>query len=100
MILLRMYKTDHKFEKYFDIMDGKLLRSFVNVRMCNNILPIEKGRWLGLTTENVLLCNTNEVGDECHCTFNVLFSLKIEIQFYLQGDVETQIMYTVHKRKP
>ena len=26
----RMYKTDHKFEKYVDIIDGKLIRSFVN----------------------------------------------------------------------
>ena len=42
----RMYKTDHKFEKYFDIIDGKLLRSFVNFKMCNNGLPIEIGRWL------------------------------------------------------
>jgi len=25
-----MYKTDHKFEKYVDIIDGKLIRSFVN----------------------------------------------------------------------
>ena len=40
----RMYKTDHKFEKYFDIIDGKLW-SFVNFRMCNNALPIERGRW-------------------------------------------------------
>ena len=40
-----MYKTDQTFEKYFDIIDGKLLRSFVNFRMCN-VLPIEKGCWL------------------------------------------------------
>ena len=42
----RMYKTDHTFEKYFDIIEGKLLRSFVNFRMCNNVLPIVKGGWL------------------------------------------------------
>ena len=40
----RMYKTDRKFEKHFDIIDGKLLRSFVNFKMCNNGLPIERGR--------------------------------------------------------
>ena len=39
----RMYKTDHKFEKYFDIIDGKL---FCKFRMCNNVLPIERGLWL------------------------------------------------------
>ena len=48
----RMYKTDHKFEKYFDIIDGKLLRSFVNFRMCNNVLPIERGRWLRQDVNN------------------------------------------------
>jgi len=64
----RIYKTDHKFEKYFDIIDGKLLRSFVNFRMCNNVLPIEKGRWKrqDINNRNCTLCNTNEVGDECH----------------------------------
>jgi len=52
----RMYKTDHRFDKYFDIIDGKLLRSFVNFRMCNNVLPIEKvvGYDKILPTENVL----------------------------------------------
>jgi len=49
-----MYKTDHKFEKYVDIIDGKLIRSFVNFWMCNNVLPIEKGYDKILTTENAL----------------------------------------------
>jgi len=61
----RMYKTDHKFEKYFDIIDGKLLRSFVNFKMCNNGLPIEIGRWLRQDINN-RKCTTNEVGDRCH----------------------------------
>ena len=64
----RMYKTDHTFEKYFDIIEGKLLRSFVNFRMCNNVLPIVKGGWLrqDINNRKCTLCNTNEVGDECH----------------------------------
>ena len=66
-----MYKTGHKFEKYFDIIDGKLLRSFVNCLMCNNVLPIEKSRWLrqDINNRKCTLCNTNEVGDECHYIF-------------------------------
>ena len=66
-----MYKSDHKFEKYFDIIDGKLLRSFENFRMCNNVLPIEKGRWLrhDINKRKCTLCNTNEVGEECHYIF-------------------------------
>ena len=36
--------------------------------MCNNILPIEKCRWLrqDINNRKCTLCNTNEVGDECH----------------------------------
>ena len=33
--------------------------------MCNNVLPIETGRWL----RQEYVCNTNEVGDECHYIF-------------------------------
>ena len=46
MFLYRMYKTEHKFEKYFDFIDGKLFSFFVNFRMCDNVLPIERDRWL------------------------------------------------------
>ena len=36
--------------------------------MCNNVLPIEKSRWLRqyINNRKCTLCNTNEVGDECH----------------------------------
>ena len=58
------------------MLDVKLLRSLVNFRMCNNILPIERGRWLrqDINNRTYTLCNTNEVGDECHCTLNVFFT--------------------------
>ena len=51
------------------------LQSFVNFRLCNNYLPIEKGRWLGLyrNERKCHLCNMNDVGDEYHymlkCTY-------------------------------
>ena len=66
-----MYKTDHEFEKYFNLFDGKRLRSFVNFKMCNNVLRIERGRWLRQDVNNrkCTLCNTKEVGDECHYIF-------------------------------
>ena len=36
--------------------------------MCNNYLPIEKGRWLGIARNDrkCTLCNLNEIGDEFH----------------------------------
>jgi len=47
------------------------IKIFVNFRMCNNVLPIEKGRWLWQDIKNrkCTLCNTNEVGDECQYIF-------------------------------
>ena len=48
-----MYKTDHKFENYFDIIDGKLLKYFVNL---TTFYPYKKvvGYDKILTTETVL----------------------------------------------
>jgi len=43
-----------------------MVNSFVNFRMCNNVLPIERA---SLVTTICTLCNTNEVGDECHYIF-------------------------------
>jgi len=39
--------------------------------MCNNVLRIEKGRWLrqDINNRKCTLCNTNEVGNACHYTF-------------------------------
>ena len=61
MFYHRMYKTDIKFESYFDIIDGKLLRSFVNCLMCNNVLPKERGRWLrqDINNRKCTLSNTD-----------------------------------------
>ena len=56
------------------MLDVKLLRSLVNFRMCNNVLPIERGRWLrqDINNRRYTLCNTNEVDDECHYIFKCL----------------------------
>ena len=88
----RIDKTDHTFEKYFDIIDGKLLRSFVNfIRFTYRKRCSPKMYSYVILMKQVM---------SVIVLLNVLFSLKIEVQFYLQDDVETQIMYTVHKIKP
>ena len=65
--------------------------------MCSNVLPIEKGCWLrqDINNRTCTLCNTDVVGGVI-ILLNVLFSLKIEIQYYLQDCVEPQlcILYT------
>ena len=40
----RMFKVEHKFEKYLDILECNFLNSLINFRMCNNYLRVEKGR--------------------------------------------------------
>jgi len=39
--------------------------------MCNNYLPVEKGRWYrqDLINRKCRLCNLNEIGDEFHYLF-------------------------------
>jgi len=43
-----------------------------------------------LTTEQVLLFNTNEIGNECRYIFKCAFSPKIYVQFYLLDFTKTQ----------
>jgi len=59
----RMFKGEHKFEKYLDILEGKFLKSFTNFRMCNNDLPVEKD----VVNRKYHACNLNEIGDKFHC---------------------------------
>ena len=68
MQITECLRLTHKFEKYLDILEGKFLNSFINFRMCNNYLPVEKGRWYkqGLINRKCPLCNLNELGNEFH----------------------------------
>jgi len=53
-------------KKYLDISEGKFLNYFINFRMCNNYLPVEKGRLYkqDLINRKCRLCNLNEIGDD------------------------------------
>ena len=42
----RIFKSEHKFEKYLITLPTKLRSTFKNFRLCNNMLPIETWRWL------------------------------------------------------
>ena len=44
----RIYKIEHELEQFYLNVDANVVSSLVNFRLCNNHLPIEKGRWLGL----------------------------------------------------
>jgi len=63
-----IYKTEHQLESFYLDLPVKFLHVFGNFRLCNNYLPIEKGRWLGFERNDrkCQLCNLNEIGDEYH----------------------------------
>jgi len=67
----RMYKNEHKYETYLDILPCFYRQHFVNFRMCNNVLPIEKLRWSNIdrNERKCKICNLNEIGDEYHYLF-------------------------------
>ena len=62
------YKFEHRFEEFYNILDGKLLQSFINFIMCNNHLLIEKGSWQGIPRHHRVcnICNSNKLADEFH----------------------------------
>ena len=67
----RMFKFEHKFEKFYNTLDGKVLQCIINFRFGNNLLPIEKGRWSGKerSERKCKMCFLSEVGDEFHYLF-------------------------------
>ena len=67
----RIYKTDHKYEHYLDVLPIFNAQSLINFRMCNNHLPIEKLRWSNIerTQRFCHVCNSDEIGDEYHYLF-------------------------------
>ena len=65
-------------------LEGNFLNYFINFRMCNNYLPVEKGRWCKQDHINrkCPLCNLNEIGDEFHYLFKCHFLQTIELLLY------------------
>ena len=54
----RIFKTQHELESYLCNLPEKYVNCLVNYRMCNNRLPMETGRWVGLE-RNQRVCNLN-----------------------------------------
>ena len=67
----RVFKSVHKFESYLVDLPPKLRKCFINFRLCNHTLPIEKGRWHNIdrNLRKCNLCLKNEIGDEFHYAF-------------------------------
>ena len=70
-VYYRIFKTQHVLENYLCTLPEKYVNYIVNYRMCNNRLPVETGRWVGLERNQRVcnLCNNGDIGDEFHYIF-------------------------------
>ena len=70
-IIYRLFKTEHIYEPYLNILSLKNRKVFTRFRLCNHRLPIETGRWLNIPREERIcnMCNQGCIGDEFHYLF-------------------------------
>ena len=61
-----IFKKTLELELYFNILDKTIYNIFFRFRISNQILPVEKGRWINVVYDNrnCTLCNSNTVGGE------------------------------------
>lgn len=87
----RMFKTEHKYEPYLDILSPFYVQRLINFRMCNNHLPVEKLRWADIARNDRIcnICNLRDIGDEFHylfkCTHFSQLRRRLIPETYLRG---------------
>ena len=71
----RLYKVEHGFEEYLDILPSNLAHFLCKFRTLNHKLPIEKERYLNIDHNQRVchLCNSHSLGDEFHYLFECTF---------------------------
>ena len=64
----RLFKIDHKFEHYLDILDPFNRISFTRYRCGNSKIPVVLGRYINRPIDECIchLCNSTDIGDEYH----------------------------------
>ena len=64
----RLFKFDHKFENYLNILDPFNRISFSRYRCGNSKIPVVLGRYTNKSIDECLcqLCNNTDIGDEYH----------------------------------
>ena len=64
----RIFKTEFKFEHYFNILSNNFMYILCKFRCGSHRLPVETGRWHGLSRSDRLchLCGSSDIGDEYH----------------------------------
>ena len=71
----RLFKTQHEYESYLNILPTSYVKYMIDFRLCNNRLPVETGRWAGVerNERKCVLCDRNDVGDEFHYLLSCSF---------------------------
>ena len=68
--IYRLFKTEHTYETYLNILALKYGSMFTRFSICSNIIPSEPGRWSNIRNERIYcICNQLGVGDELHFMF-------------------------------
>ena len=64
----RLFKIEHKFEHYLDILDPFNRISFTRYRCGNSKIPVVLGRHINSPIDECIchLCNSTDIGDEYH----------------------------------
>ena len=77
-VIYRLFKTEHIYEPYLNIISLKNRIIFTKFRLCNHRLPIETGRWLNIPREEriCIICNQRCIGDEFHFLFKINSCIK------------------------
>ena len=67
----RIFKTEFSFEDYLLKLPYDLMKNLLKLRLCNNRLPVNSNRFLGVPRGERLctLCDMNEIGDDFHYIF-------------------------------
>ena len=91
-VIYRLFKIEHRYEPYLDILSLNYRITFTRFRLSNHRLSIETGRWRNIPRDERKcdICNEGYIGDEFHFLFecNVL------------NDLRTQYLYNYYYRNP
>ena len=94
----RIFKTKLEYEPYLNLLPFKYWHALCKFRTCNHKLPIETGRYIGLTrNERKCSCNDNKLGDEFHFLFECKHLCEIRNRYLNIDDIKVVNTFSFHK---
>ena len=103
----RLFKQEHIFEKYLEILDPINRISFIRFRCGNSKIPIVLGRYNNRPIEESVcnLCNSGDVGDEFHyimkCKFFETDRKNLIPQYFWRSPnvITFELLFSSHNKK-